>query len=504
MDQWQTRRITLAYGVGLALIALAATTVWVSTLVLIDAQDRVAVEINVAGRQRMLSQKIALHAEIISLSQGSAGIERAAGSDGKTGLEGCADLFLRAHAAMISRDHDLLRESANEGVECTPGAAPDIAVGEMSADLFSAYFDGEPSLNSMIEEFASVSKIIEGGTIPSKSARDRLLSLSENDLTVRLDKLVRLLQKEGENQIEQVQLLKTWLWVGTLVLLLLEVLFIFRPLARQTQRNFIALRESLRKSQKREATLRKLQRSFDSRGQFLAHMSHELRTPLNAIIGFADFLSPENESVVRVEKRREYVSDIKSAGEHLLSLVNDVLDLSRIDMNALEPVPEDVDLRKMVLDAVDMIRPLASEKSLIIGTVAGIEKIPYRTDPKLLRQILLNVLSNAVKYNSERGGIRVVLRKESVVEEGGEPVSRYSISVSDTGVGMSEEALATVYEPFGLALKNPTIASGGVGIGLPLSASIAELLGGTFEVTSREGRGTTVVLQLPTRSIFHT
>ncbi|MGH2452489.1 MAG: ATP-binding response regulator [bacterium] len=221
-----------------------------------------------------------------------------------------------------------------------------------------------------------------------------------------------------------------------------------------------------------------------AKSQFLSRMSHELRTPLNAILGFAqlldlDPLSPE---------QRESVAHILRGGQHLLELVNEVLDISRIESGHLTMVLEGVPLPPMLQEALDLVRPLAAERSVRLYEDGGAAGRAVQADRQRLRQVLLNLLSNAVKYNRAGGTVTISCQELSP--------GHLRLSVRDTGRGIPADQLDQVFVPFA---RPGTANSGveGVGIGLALSRALVRLMRGEIGVSSLVDQGTTFWVDLP-------
>jgi PAS domain S-box-containing protein len=216
---------------------------------------------------------------------------------------------------------------------------------------------------------------------------------------------------------------------------------------------------------------------------FLSRMSHELRTPLNSILGFAQLLDADLN-----EEHKQKLKYILSSGQHLLDLINDLLDLSRIEHNKLEVVLERVDLEGRIQDSIEAIKPLAAERNIEIHCdLRQFHNRFVQADAVRLKQVLLNLLSNAVKYNQSPG--RVTIAGEAVSS------SRIRISISDTGLGVAREDFPVLFEPFNrLYLK--TYATEGSGIGLALAKQLVELMGGDIGVQSELGQGSTFWIEL--------
>ena len=228
------------------------------------------------------------------------------------------------------------------------------------------------------------------------------------------------------------------------------------------------------------------ERANEAKSQFLSRMSHELRTPLNSILGFGQLLQLQ----VPPGPRRESVDRIVMAGRHLLALINEVLEISRIEAHASQHEVEPVDVCRPLTDAVELLRPLAQERGIDI--VQDLHGGLYRcvlADPQRLTQVLLNVLSNAIKYNRIGGSVRISFRDV--------PGARLRLCVADTGHGIPPESLEKVFMPFERVGADRT-ATEGTGLGLTLSRSLIEEMGGSIGIErSDPGEGTVFHVDLP-------
>ena len=233
-----------------------------------------------------------------------------------------------------------------------------------------------------------------------------------------------------------------------------------------------------------------LEASSRAKTEFLSRMSHELRTPLNAVLGFAQLLRLDTSQKTSLQQL-ERIQHIENAGAHLLALVNDVLDLSRVESGTLTVTMEPVDLRASVEDAMSMVMPLASANGVDLA-IAGPEEdfagdaVSVLADRVRLRQVLVNLLSNAVKYNRQGGEVRVRWEVRA---------DRCAMSVTDNGLGIAPDKLSRLFEPFNrLGAENSKVE--GTGIGLVLSRRLAESMGGELRIDSSE-HGTVAWLTLP-------
>ena len=227
-----------------------------------------------------------------------------------------------------------------------------------------------------------------------------------------------------------------------------------------------------------------------AKSEFLANMSHELRTPLSAVIGYAEMLQEEMEDQGQADLLPD-VRKIEANARHLLGLINDVLDLSKIEAERMEVYPESLDVAATLRDVAATIEALVAKKGNTL-VVEGAEGLGGAyTDATKLRQCLINLLSNAAKF-TERGSITLAARRDT--DAAGD---RLVFSVSDTGIGMSGEQVSRLFQRFSQADASTTRRFGGTGLGLAITRAFAHMLGGDVAVESREGQGTTFTLTLP-------
>ena len=228
-----------------------------------------------------------------------------------------------------------------------------------------------------------------------------------------------------------------------------------------------------------------------AKSQFLANMSHELRTPLNAIIGYSEILEEESMEDGGQSQYLDDLGKIKAAGRHLLAVINDVLDLSKIEAGKVELMIEQISVPEVVAEVVDTAMPLVrkNDNRLQVNCAAEIEEI--QTDPTKLRQVLFNLLSNAAKFTQD-GEISLHCSREPA-DDGELAVFR----VRDTGIGMSPEEQEHVFEMFTQADMKTNIKYGGTGLGLAISQRLCRLLGGEIRVRSEVGKGTEMIVLLP-------
>jgi signal transduction histidine kinase len=223
--------------------------------------------------------------------------------------------------------------------------------------------------------------------------------------------------------------------------------------------------------------------------EFLANMSHELRTPLNAVIGFSQMLKDEILGPVGSARYRDYAGDIHDSGIHLLSIINDILDLSKIEAGKMALDLRDVDPGECIESSIRLLRPRAVDRDVKVSQRVGDNVRMIRADERMLKQILMNLLSNAIKFTPPGGEVEVATLT------GGNGILR--ISVRDTGIGMSEEEIRIASEPFGQVDSSLARKYEGTGLGLPLARRMVELHGGRLHIRSQRNVGTTVIFEMP-------
>jgi two-component system cell cycle sensor histidine kinase PleC len=220
---------------------------------------------------------------------------------------------------------------------------------------------------------------------------------------------------------------------------------------------------------------------------FLANMSHELRTPLNAIIGFSEIMQSEMFGPLGGEKYRDYCKDIHQSGQYLLDVINDILDMSKIEAGRIRLDVVQIRVGRFLNDTMRVVSARADDKQ--IEMVSDIAKgIRLQGDQRLLKQIVLNLLSNAVKFTPEGG--RIAVRARSCA-------GWVRIAIVDSGIGIPKEALVKLGRPFEQVESQLTKSHQGSGLGLAIAKSLAELHGGTLRIRSTPGKGTLVLLRLP-------
>jgi signal transduction histidine kinase len=312
------------------------------------------------------------------------------------------------------------------------------------------------------------------------------------DVQTEPDYNVAAMRKAGAHTILGVPLLREGIPIGVLVLMRRMV----RPftdkqidlVATFADQAVIAI-ENVRLFEEIQDKNRQLQQASEHKSQFLASMSHELRTPLNAIIGLTEMMV-SNAARFGTEKALEPLRRVNAAGTHLLSLINEILDLSKIEAGKLELNPEPVNLTRLIDEVIGTAGQLAEKNKnrLIIEAQENLGRLT--ADSMRLKQILLNLLSNACKFTKE-GEVALRVRK---VADGRDWVE---LAVADSGIGMTAEQQAKLFQDFTQADSLTARRYGGTGLGLAISRKLARMMGGDVTVTSKPGKGSVFTVRLP-------
>ncbi len=258
------------------------------------------------------------------------------------------------------------------------------------------------------------------------------------------------------------------------------------------RREVVAVLRDVTKRKSQEQALEdaraEAERANAAKSRFLATMSHELRTPLNAIIGFSDMLKNESVLMLDLERRIEYAGLINDSGNHLLSVVNGILDMSKIETGNFEITPEPFAPAKLIGGCCEMLTLRAREAGLRLEKFVGDNLPEMIADKRALNQILLNLLSNAIRFTDRGGAVTISARAEA---------ANITFVVEDSGVGISDDDLARVGEPYFQARASYGRRHGGTGLGLSIVKGLVRLHGGEISIRSRVGEGTRIAVRLP-------
>jgi len=254
-----------------------------------------------------------------------------------------------------------------------------------------------------------------------------------------------------------------------------------------------ALEREIKERRRAESELRTAKDEAEvasrAKSEFLAMVSHELRTPLNAVIGFSEMLVFEMFGPIGDDRYKGYAEDIRSSGLHLLGLINNILDLSKVEANKFQLNEQDIVLSDLVADALHLVEAKAEDSGIGLRTEIDDSLPVLFADERALKQIILNLLSNSIKFTPRKGVVTV-----SASYERGRGLT---VNISDTGIGISEQDLQTILKPFIQVDSSLARKYEGTGLGLPLTKSLVELHGGVLEIESEIGKGTTARIVFP-------
>lgn len=366
-----------------------------------------------------------------------------------------------------SRELSGILDTATDGVVVLSSDGKIRAINRAAEALFGYAFDAVKD-----EEFTKLF-----ARESHRSASNYLAGLSENNVASLLSDGRELIGRE-----KQGGLIPLFVTLGKL----------------EESDNYCAVLRDITQWKKAEEDLvaarRQAELASDQKTDFLAKISHEIRTPLNAIIGFSEVMLEERFGKISIDRYREYLRDINRSGSHVLELVNDLLDISKIEAGKLELDFSEVKLNDIIAEGVALTQPQANRDHIIIRTSLSGAVPPVVADPRSVRQIILNLVSNAIKYTKSGGQVIV----STVYEETGEVVLR----VRDTGIGMSESEITTALMPFRRVQTITHNQGEGTGLGLPLTKALVEANRAQFSIESTPGEGTLVEIYFPSTRVL--
>ncbi|MED5333952.1 MAG: response regulator [Pseudomonadota bacterium] len=432
--------IRVRYIVALLLTATLITLSFVVLYELISDQKQDAEIINVAGQQRMLSQRIALLTSSPSICDNS---------DEREYLGRSLERFNQNHQQLIS-------------------------LSSLPSSIYNTYF-GEGQLDIRVKTYINKAEQVFVG---AECQPVSLLDIRElTSLLQQLDFVVAQFEQDATARVDVVLSIEVYLWLATLALLCIEAAFIFSPMERTVKRSFAKL-TSLK--EQAESSAEEARKASKAKSEFLSSMSHELRTPMNGLFGMIEL------AIDNPEKSNIYLKKAKTAGRQLLVLINCILDISKIEAGKIKIEQAPVDLLQVLDDVVSLQRVYCQRKGL---------EFHYLKDPDLphvikgditrISQILHNLLSNAIKF-TEQGSVtlKVTYTKR--------PNGNYlSFDVIDTGIGIESSKLDNIFKKFEQADQSTTREYGGTGLGLSIAKQLAKLMHGDITVTSFIGQGST-------------
>ncbi|GFD84459.1 response regulator [Alteromonas marina] len=429
-------------------LALTASLITLSFLVLSDLikhQQQDAEIINIAGQQRMLSQRIALLV-------GTANI--CGDSDERRYLNKSLTRFKQNHQYLISLE-------------------------QLPIVTFNTYFKSG-QLDRMVNDYvAKAEKVLENGECKPTQLLDvnQLTALLEQ-----LDNVVNQFEFDATSRVETVLSIEMYLWLAALFLLTVEAACIFFPMELEIKRSFKKL-TTLKEQAENNAEL--AQKANQAKSEFLSSMSHELRTPMNGLFGMIEL------AIDNPEKSGIYLKKAKTAGRQLLVLINDILDISKIEAGKIKIEQAPVDLLQVLDDVVSLQRVYCQRKGLAFKYVKD-PSLPHviKGDITRISQILHNLLNNAIKF-TEQGS--VTFKVDYASQEDG---NLLTFDIIDTGIGIASPKLKTIFRKFEQADQSTTREFGGTGLGLSIAKQLANLMGGDIEVRTVLGQGSTFTFHL--------
>jgi signal transduction histidine kinase/ActR/RegA family two-component response regulator len=380
---------------------------------------------------------------------------------------------------------ELFAFAASRGYRDYPGLGWILIVEQETAEIFSPVTKLQNILRA-ISWVAALAALLSGLLIsrnisrPLRRLRDATIQIREGDFDTRI---------ETPSNDEVGQLARSF---NTMSQALQETTSSLQEAKEQAERSKAEIeyvnRQLENSVEHARLMAQEAQAANQAKSAFLANMSHEIRTPMNAILGFGDLLNQED----LAEEQREYVKTIQDAGENLLVLIDDILDLSKVESGKLDMERADISLGRLLADVDSLTRQKALEKQLTFEVVLS-EGLPtqIRTDWTRLRQCLLNLTSNAIKF-TEQGFVQILVCLETQHDE---PFIRFE--VQDSGVGIEHNKREQIFEPFAQADSSTTRRFGGTGLGLTITRKLVHLLGGELTVTSEPGVGSIFSLSIP-------
>ncbi|MEO0398380.1 MAG: ATP-binding protein [Pseudomonadota bacterium] len=468
-ESFNPKRLWRFYGIALVIVALMATTEFLTSKLQLASLKSSSAAIDVSGRQRMLSQRIALFANAYAAAE-------------EPGERATARTFLSESLILFETSHNRL----------TDPAAPGALISAVSPRLNSVYFGPADGVDALSRKYVTlgVSLLAVDVSTNADAARrinGEIAALGPHMLLPLLDDAVQAFEADADARVERLASIGEFAYIAMIGALILEAIFIFLPLQKVVARSFSEIQAA--RLETAEA-LEKVQKASQLKTDFLANMSHEIRTPLNAVLGMAQLLSRTELN----DQQRSYTKTVLTSGRALLAVINDVLDIAKIESGLME-LHNDAfypdELVECVKDAV--LGAAAAKKISIVLDVDDAVRRRYSGDQARLQQVLINLVGNAIKF-SDHGSI--VIGAEALDPSGG-----LRFSVSDDGPGIALDQQGVIFERFGQADAAPTRKKGGTGLGLAISKEFIDLMGGEIGVDSAPGDGATFWIRLPSSAV---
>lgn len=440
--------IRFRYIVALTLIACLVTLSFFSMTGLFSSQRNDAEVINIAGQQRMLSQRIALISAHPSFCDSSASTQQM--------LASTLDTFISNHTRLTQLT------SLPKQVE----------------QLYFSPGNLDTEVKQYIQQAQSRLTQVNCMQPTSPFTLDQV-----SNLLAKLNEVVYQFELHAKRRVDKVANIELFLWLGTLVLLLLEATFIFSPMRKAIESTIASLKQSHLEA---KTAMDEAKAASQAKSDFLSSMSHELRTPMNGLFGMIEL------ALDTPEKSESYLKKAKAAGRQLLSLINDILDLSKIEAGKIKVEKSPVDLLQLMDDVVTIQRLYCVNKGLAFNYYKS-ATLPHiiEGDSTRIAQILHNLLSNAIKF-TESGAVSLAVNETHIDDK-----PAIVFTVTDTGIGIADEKLSAIFQKFEQADQSTTRLYGGTGLGLSIAKRLAVLMEGDISVSSTLGKGSEFTVSLP-------
>lgn len=473
------------YVIGLSAIALLVTASFLTMHVIIDRQADYAHLIFVAGGQNSQANRIAHFAGQMVIAQDEYEYETSRAQLGRA-----INAMRRAHLLLLTGDEE--------------AGIPQV----MTEDLSVIYFDPTVGLDLAVNRFLGHARDIYdqrfGELRVTTPSYVYLINYGPHVLEPMLNSAVEGYETFSRTSIGRIKRFEAGLWVCALITLLLEAIWIYRPLEEKVRTTVTQLKSKnveLRRKideialaqEDMERQKNRAEQANRAKTEFLSNMSHELRTPLNAIIGFSSSLKSGIYGPLSNHRQEECLRDINASGSHLLSLINDILDISAAETQRLQLSETEIDLASVVTETLRMVDGDITRKGIHLSADLAANLPWLRADERRLKQILLNLLSNAVKFTQAKGRV--------TAEAGLNNAGELQISVADTGIGMDKDELEVAMSRFGQVGHHMTRDHQGTGLGLPLAIELAKCHGAAVDVISAKGVGTRVIIRFPANRV---
>jgi signal transduction histidine kinase len=451
------RSLTRRYIFALSLVALLTTAAWFSLHLVIQEEKSIAAVVNVSGRQRMLSQRTALFSSLLA---NAAPTDRPAI---RAQLVKAADLMARSHRGLTHGDVEM-------GLPA-----------EMSASVRSMYFEAPLQLDQQVQAYlANIETLLQMPDAqlgPGSPVLSAIIKVAPSTLVQSLDKMVTQYQTEGEAAVKRLIVMETIVWLLTLLLLLAEARFIFRPIVLHTRK---VISEQQRLAAHLASAKEVAEAANRAKSAFLANMSHEFRTPLNAIAGMGYLIRRGGLNPAQSGQ----LDKLEAAGNKLLEIISDILELSKIEAGRVDIEAAPLQVEQIVAQVQSQIQGVADKKGITLLAELGAFPTNLQGDAARLGQALSNYASNAIKF-TEAGS--VTLHAKMVEETPDDALLRFE--VRDTGIGIAPEAVSRIFTAFEQADNSTTRKYGGTGLGLAITQRLVHLMGGNVGAESAVGAG---------------